>query len=92
MNKIKPWAMRTHLNDNDCLLHSNSILDTDAVPLADYLSELEEMKFEKTCHEHKIELITVMELGTLGEIILDPDDYARRSMVYILNIAPYIMI
>ncbi len=90
LKTIKPWTMRIHLSENDGLLHANDILGTGNVPMGDYLAFLEEENFQETCKTHGLDLVVTMELGVLGDDIPDPDNYARRSLDYVLGIAPYL--
>jgi sugar phosphate isomerase/epimerase len=92
LETIKPWVTRIHLSENDGLLHANDVLGTGNVDIASYLNTFKEMDFEATNRKHGIDFVAVMELGVLGTPIPNPDDYARRSMEHVLEIAPFLEI
>jgi sugar phosphate isomerase/epimerase len=92
LQEIEPWIGRVHLSENDGLLHANNILGTGSVDFRLYLEAMQTSDLVAKQAARGVELTTVMELGVLGDEILDPDGYTRRSMQYVLSIAPFMTI
>jgi len=85
---IKDWLGRVHFSENDGLLHDNAILGTGTVHYPKYLEALLEPGLGETAESRGYDLCAVMELGVLGDPILDPDDWAARSLAHIARLAP----
>jgi len=79
-----------HLSDHESLRHSNQVVGTGCLPAADYLRWLQALEgqgvFRRFGYE---ELVVSLELGMPGDTIPDPDDWVRRSLAHVLNVAPY---
>lgn len=79
-----------HLSDHEAYRHTNQILGTGCTPTAEYLRLLQSLEEQGVFrHFDYAELVVSLELGVPGDTIPDPDDWVRRSLEHVLEVAPY---
>ena len=64
------------------------ISGTGAANIPDYIEKLVEMEIDRTCERYGEVAVAAMELGEVGQTIKDPDEYVRKSLVYIEKNVP----
>ena len=81
--------IHAHFSDHEPLRHTNQVIGTGCVPIADYLQALQALDIDRQMqHFGYDELVISLELGAPGDRIADPDDRVRHSLQYLRQIAP----
>jgi sugar phosphate isomerase/epimerase len=83
--------IHAHFSDHQALLHTNQVMGTGVARMADYLDALRRMDIDKHVRRFGYdEIVISLELGAPGGEVGDADDWVRRSLQHIQEIAPYI--
>jgi sugar phosphate isomerase/epimerase len=81
--------IHAHFSDHEQLRHTNQVIGTGVVRIADYLEWLRKNEIDQLARRYGYdELVVSFELGAPGDQIPDPDDWVRRSLKHIRQIAP----
>jgi len=90
MMSVARTIIHAHLSDHQPTQHTNQVVGTGFTPTAEYLDALRRLEAEGVFHHfHFGDLVASFELGVPGDTIADPDDWVRRSLEHVLQIAPY---
>ena len=82
--------IHAHFSDHQPYLHTNQAIGTGFTQTRDYLDALQRMEIDRRVKRFGYdELVVSFELGVPGDTIADPDDWVRRSIQHIQEIAPY---
>jgi sugar phosphate isomerase/epimerase len=82
--------IHAHFSDHEQLRHTNQVIGTGVTPTADYLEWLRNIDIDRQVRRFSYdELVVSFELGAPGDEISDPDDWVRRSIDYVKQIAPF---
>ena len=81
--------VHAHFSDHKPFLHTNQVIGTGFTRTKDYLDELRRMKIDRRVKRFGYdELVISFELGVPGDRIGDPEDWVKRSIQHIQQIAP----
>jgi sugar phosphate isomerase/epimerase len=82
--------IHAHFSDHKSLLHTNQVVGTGITQTASYLEGLRAMDIDRQVSQFGYdELVVSFELGFPGDEIDDPDEWVRRSLQHVQEIAPY---
>ncbi len=85
--------IHAHFSDHEKMRHTNQVIGTGATPTADYLDWMRRADIDRQVrHFGYNELVVSFELGSPGDKIPDPDDWVRRSLAYVEQIAPFMSV
>ena len=91
--RIGDAIIHAHFSDHQPFLHTNQVIGSGFTQTKDYLDALHGMDIDQRVKRYGYdELVVSLELGVRGEEIEDPDDWVRRSIQYIQEIAPFVEI
>ena len=89
--KIADRIVHAHFSEHKPYQHTNQVPGTGFVPFVDYLNTLRQIEIDRRVQRFGYDdLVISFELGVPGDQIDDPDDWVRRSMQYMLRLAPYL--
>jgi len=81
--------IHAHFSDHKPFLHTNQVIGTGFTRTKDYLDELRRMEIDRRVKRFGYdELVISFELGVPGDRIGDPEDWVKRSIQHIQQIAP----
>jgi sugar phosphate isomerase/epimerase len=88
--QIADVIINAHFSDHKPYLHTNQVIGTGFTPTADYLDMLRQLEIDRRMQRFGYdEMVVSFELGVPGDRIDDPDDWVRKSLQHVLEIAPY---
>jgi sugar phosphate isomerase/epimerase len=88
--QISDVIINAHFSDHKPTQHTNQVIGSGFTPTADYLDALRKMQIDRRVQRYGYdELLVSFELGVPGDEITDPDDWVRRSLQCVQQIAPY---
>lgn len=83
--------IHAHFSDHEAFRHTNQIIGTGITRTAEYLEMLQRIEIDLEVRRFGYdELVISFELGAPGDTITDPDDWVRRSIQHIQQVAPYV--
>lgn len=89
---LEPVADRiihAHFSDHQPMKHTNQVIGTGATPTEGLVRVLRDLEIDRRVGRLGFdELVISFELGVPGDVIPDPDDWARRSLRFVQSIAP----
>jgi len=89
LDSIKEWIVHAHFSDHLLNQHTNQVIGTGITATAEYLAYLQAIDIDRLVRRFRYDdLVVSFELGAPGDRIDDPDDWVRRSIQYIQQIAP----
>jgi hypothetical protein len=66
------------------------VIGSGFTPTAEYLDALRQLQIDRRVQRFGYdELLVSFELGVPGDQIAEPDDWVRRSLQYVQQVAPY---
>lgn len=87
--RLADSIIHAHFSDHEAFRHTNQVIGTGITPTADYLEMLQRIEIDLEVRRFGYdELVISFELGAPGDTISDPDDWVRRSIQHIQQIAP----
>jgi sugar phosphate isomerase/epimerase len=90
LTSVARTIIHAHFSDHQPTQHTNQVIGTGFADTKGYLDELQRLEAEGVFHPfHFGELVISLELGVPGDTIADPDDWVRRSLAHVQQIAPY---
>jgi sugar phosphate isomerase/epimerase len=90
LSQLGDSIIHAHFSDHEAYRHTNQTIGTGITRTADYLETLRRMDIDRQVKRFGYdELVISFELGAPGDTIADPDDWVRRSIQHVLQIAPY---
>jgi sugar phosphate isomerase/epimerase len=91
LDRLGEAIIHAHFSDHKPFLHTNQVIGTGFTHTKDYLDELYRMDIDRRMNRFGYdELVVSFELGVPGDAIEDPDDWVKRSIQYVQEVAPYI--
>lgn len=88
--QLSDRIIHAHFSDHEKLRHTNQVIGTGVTPTADYLEWLRNIDIDRRVRRYGYdELVVSLELGAPGDQISDPEDWVRRSVEYVKQIAPF---
>jgi sugar phosphate isomerase/epimerase len=88
--QIADVIVNAHFSDHRPTQHTNQVIGSGFTPTADYLDALRQMQIDRRVQRFGFdELLVSFELGVPGDTIAEPDDWVRRSLQYVQQVAPY---
>ena len=88
--QIEEAIIHAHFSEHRPYMHTNQVIGTGFTPTEDYLGMLQRMNIDQRMQRFGYdELVISFELGVPGDHIDDPDDWVRRSIQHVLEIAPF---
>ncbi len=89
LQSIKEAIIHAHFSDHQINLHTNQIIGSGVTCTAEYLAGLRAIEIDRLIHRFGYDQLTIsFELGVPGDQIPDPDEWVRRSLCHIQQIAP----
>jgi sugar phosphate isomerase/epimerase len=93
LSSLVESVIHVHLSDHEPLRHTNQIIGTGFLPIADYLEALRALEIDRRVKRFGYdEAVVTLELGYLGDRIDDPDEWVRRSVQHVREAAPYMQL
>ena len=90
LDQIADVIINAHFSDHRPTQHTNQVIGSGFTPTADYLDALRQMQIDRRVQRFGFdELLVSFELGVPGDTIVEPDDWVRRSLQYVQQVAPY---
>jgi sugar phosphate isomerase/epimerase len=90
LNLLADSIIHAHFSDHEAFRHTNQVIGTGITRTADYLDALRRMNIDAQMQRFGYdELVISFELGVPGDQIADPDDWVRRSIQHVQQVAPY---
>ena len=87
--RLADSIIHAHFSDHEAFRHTNQVIGTGITRTADYLEMLQRIEIDLEVRRFGYdELVISFELGVPGDTITDPDDWVRRSIQHIQEIAP----
>jgi sugar phosphate isomerase/epimerase len=91
LEAVKSAIIHAHFSDHQANLHTNQVIGTGVTPAADYLAALQNLQIDRLMERYgEQDLVISLELGVPGDRIADPDDWVRRSLQHLRQIAPFL--
>jgi sugar phosphate isomerase/epimerase len=88
--QLSDRIIHAHFSDHEGLRHTNQVIGTGVTPTAHFLDWLRSNDIDRQARRYGYdELVVSFELGAPGDNIPYPDDWVRRSLDYVRQIAPY---
>jgi sugar phosphate isomerase/epimerase len=88
--QISDVIINAHFSDHRPTQHTNQVIGSGFTPTAEYLDALRQLQIDRRVQRFGYdELLVSFELGVPGDQIAEPDDWVRRSLQYVQQIAPY---
>jgi sugar phosphate isomerase/epimerase len=88
--QIADVIINAHFSDHKPYLHTNQVIGTGFAPTADYLESMRWLEIDRRMGRFGYdEMVVSFELGMPGDQIEDPDEWVKRSLQHVLQIAPY---
>jgi sugar phosphate isomerase/epimerase len=89
LERVADLIIHAHFSDHQLTKHTNQVIGTGATPITDLVSLLRGLDLDRRVGRFGFdELVISCELGVPGDVIPDPDDWARRSLRFVQSIAP----
>jgi sugar phosphate isomerase/epimerase len=92
LNRLGDSIIHVHFSDHEFLQHTNQVIGTGITHTGDYLEGLRRMNIDQQVSRFGYdEIVVSFELGVpgAGDQIESADDWVRRSLAYVQEIAPY---
>lgn len=90
LSRLADTIIHAHFSDHQAFKHTNQVIGTGITRTADYLNALRDMDIDRRMRRFGYdELVISFELGMPGERVDDADDWVRRSLQHVMEIAPY---
>ena len=87
--RVGDAIVHAHFSDHKPFMHTNQVIGTGFTRTKDYLDELRRMGIDQRVKRFGYdELVISFELGVPGNRIGDPEDWVKRSIQHIQQIAP----
>jgi sugar phosphate isomerase/epimerase len=87
--RLVDTIIHAHFSDHQPFQHTNQVIGTGFTRVAEYLDALYRLDIDRRMRRFGYdELVVSLELGAPGDRIQDPDDWVRRSLEHILQVAP----
>jgi sugar phosphate isomerase/epimerase len=81
--------IHAHFSDHQPYRHTNQVLGTGFTPTADYLAMLRRLEIDRRVRRFGYDgLVVAFELGAPGDQIAEPDEWVRRSLAHLRQVAP----
>ena len=91
LQAVKDSIIHAHFSDHLVNQHTNQVIGTGATRTADYLATLRDLQIDRLMERFgEQELVISFELGVPHDLIADADDWVRRSLAYVQQIAPFL--
>ena len=91
LRKLQNSILHIHISDNNGIIHSNAIIGSGTALIKEYLNELIDLNVEGVCNKSGEVLVAALELGEFGQDIKDIDFYISKSIEFIKNNIPEIL-
>ncbi len=90
LDRLADSIVHVHLSDHEAFRHTNQVVGTGIARTAAYLDALRCMDIDRRvrCFGYD-EVVVSFELGAPGDRIRDPDEWVRRSIQHVQQVAPY---
>jgi sugar phosphate isomerase/epimerase len=90
LEKLGDSIIHAHFSDHEAYRHTNQVIGTGTTPTGEYLEALLAMEIDERVGRFGYdELVVSFELGAPGDLIDDPDDWVRRSIDHVREVAPF---
>jgi sugar phosphate isomerase/epimerase len=88
--RLSDMIIHAHFSDHKPYQHTNQVIGSGFTQTKDYLDELSRLEIDRRIKRFGYdELVISFELGVPGDTIDDPEDWVKRSVQYIQEVAPY---
>ena len=82
--------VHAHFSDHEAYRHTNQVIGTGVTRTGGYLEKLRALDIDRQLQRFGFdELVVSFELGVPCDKIDDPDEWVRRSLQYVRQVAPY---
>jgi sugar phosphate isomerase/epimerase len=90
LERLKDSIVHAHFSDHESFRHTNQIIGTGVTRTGEYLAKLHGLDVDRQLQRLGYdELVVSFELGVPGDKIENPDEWVRRSLRYVQQVAPY---
>ncbi len=91
LTRLGDAIIHAHLSDHESSRHTNQVLGMGITRVSDYIEAFWALDIDRRMRRFGYdELVVSLELGAPGDRIADADDWARRSLHYLRQVAPHI--
>ena len=88
--RLEDSIVHAHFSDHESFRHTNQVIGTGVTRTGEYLEKLRALNVDRQLQRFGYdELVVSFELGVPGDKIEDPDEWVRRSLQYVQQVAPY---
>ena len=92
LDKLAKYLIHVHISDNDGKAHANEIIGTGVTLVPEYLRKLSELGIDKNAESKGFPAVAGIELGLIGQVIDDPDRWARESLEWTMSRTSFVRI
>jgi sugar phosphate isomerase/epimerase len=91
LERLSGSIIHGHFSDHEPHRHTNQVIGTGFAATGDYLDALLAMDIDEQVKRFGYDqFVMSFELGAPGDSIADPDDWVRRSIEHVRQVAPYV--